>query len=362
MANPEEDKKKEGNVVGNGGDTTDTTNTTNSTNIPDPFGGIEDVKPDMSSLSNMLAERRKELKKEKTSAQNMQKYHALTDAFNSLGKMVAIPIGGAVGGNVWDSAPNLGEYKESRGYLDAIEKAKKAKDRLRDLDNLDYQLALSENERTYQQQVNALNRKWQKQLADYNFAIKRAADKEDFAEKERLEKELLQKNQDFRIKLAKMNSDDAMKLQESKNKAAIEEAKVRQQTAIINNMGNDGKDLVKRRMNDGSEIEVSKKDFIALKEYFKGRGMLDDDEVEQFIYENPQLVKDFFAANQLMHPTATQANVAPQTMQGYKINGVGQLPYYQYASNLIDNQQGNYVEAEDSNTGFDLSGYKRKTK
>lgn len=362
MANPEEDKKKEGNVVGNGGDTTDTTNTTNLTNIPDPFDGVDDVKPDMSSLSNMLASRREELKKEKTSAQNMQKYHALTDALNSLGKMVAVPIGGAIGGDVWASAPNLGEYKESRGYLDAIEKVKNAKDKLRALDDKDYQLALAENERSYQQQVNALNRRWQKQLADYNFAIKRAAEKEDFAEKERLEKELLQKNHDFQIKLANMKSDDAMKLQESKNKAALEEAKVRQQTAIINNSDKADKDIVRRRLKDGSEINVSKKDFIALKEYFKGRDMLDDEDVDQFIFDNPQLVKDFFAANQLMQPTATQASVAPQKMQGYKINGVGQLPYYQYASNLIDNQQGNYVEAEDSNTGFDASVYKRKTK
>ena len=87
----------------------------------------------------------------------MQKYYALTDALKALGQMGGTAIGGAIGGNMLDSASKVDEYKPSRGYLDAIEKSKKANDRLRALDEKEFNLAynknLREEERAYKQKM-----------------------------------------------------------------------------------------------------------------------------------------------------------------------------------------------------------------
>lgn len=126
------------------------------------------------TLSDLLEKQRKKAEVEKTDAAKMQKYYALTDALSALGKIGGSVVGGAVGGNVMDSAPAVPEYKESRGYLEAFEKAKQANDRLRALDDAEYNLALKDEERSYKQQEAKLEREYRKQLLDYENQLKQA--------------------------------------------------------------------------------------------------------------------------------------------------------------------------------------------
>lgn len=105
------------------------------------------------TIADLLANQRMSLKNEKTESAKMQKYYALTDALKALGQMGGTAIGGAIGGNVLDSAPSVTEYKPSRGYLDAIEKTKKANEKLRALDEKEYNLAVRDEDRAYKKQL-----------------------------------------------------------------------------------------------------------------------------------------------------------------------------------------------------------------
>lgn len=113
-----------------------------------PNAGVAIEKP--KTIADLIAEGYKKVEKEKTDAAKMQKYYALSDAFSALGRMGGAAIGGAIGGDVLGSAPVVPEYKESRGYIDAFERAKKANDRIKELDNMSYQLALRDEDRKLQ--------------------------------------------------------------------------------------------------------------------------------------------------------------------------------------------------------------------
>ena len=289
------------------------------------------AKPD--TLASYIEKGKEALVKEQTDAQKMQQYYALTDALNSLGKMGATAVGGAIGGNMLDSAPNVGEYKPSKGYLDAFERAKQAKEKIRALDDRYYQLALRDDERSYQQQVNAENRRWQKELADYNHKIKRAEQKEDWAEKERLEKELLKLRNQYEANLVSIKHSNDMKLQDSKNQGALEEAKVRQQTAIINSNPTDKNE--RRMLKDGSTIAIPQGYYQAMTQYFinKSNGAVDKDNVEEYIYNNPDAVREFLSSNKLIQSSTASPTTTQQPPQPKVSMADSRLPYYQYANN-----------------------------
>lgn len=158
------------------------------------------------TFSDMLEAQRQNIVKDKTDAVKMQKYYALTDALKALGQMGGAAVGGAIGGGVLDSAPSVPEYKESRGYLDAVERARKADDRLRALEEQDFNLAYSKQqrdeerayneknrkeEREYQAEQNRLNREYQAEQARITREWNKAVADGDFARKAELEKELL---------------------------------------------------------------------------------------------------------------------------------------------------------------------------
>lgn len=158
------------------------------------------------TFSDMLEAQRQNIVKDKTDAVKMQKYYALTDALKALGQMGGAAVGGAIGGGVLDSAPSVPEYKESRGYLDAVERARKANDRLRALDEQGFNLAYSKQqrdeeraynektraeERAYQAEQNKLNREYQAEQARITREWNKAVADGDFARKAELEKELL---------------------------------------------------------------------------------------------------------------------------------------------------------------------------
>ena len=145
------------------------------------------------TLSDYLSERREALKKEKTDAVKMQKYYALTDALKSLGQMAGTAVGGAIGGNAIDSAPKVEEYKESRGYIDAFERAKQANEKLRALDDKEYDLAYAkqqrDEEREFKLKVDQLDKQWQKDMIDYKSKIEQAATEKNLKLKAKYEAE-----------------------------------------------------------------------------------------------------------------------------------------------------------------------------
>lgn len=151
-------------------------------------------------LSNSMAIQRQNAEKEKTDAAKMQKYYALADVFNSIGKLGGSAVGGAVGGNMADSAPAVDPYKESRGYLAAFEKAKAANERLKGLDDKAYALAATMEEREYNKRLRDadnefklkltdLDHQWQKNFYDYKSKIEQAAAQGNLAMKAKLEAE-----------------------------------------------------------------------------------------------------------------------------------------------------------------------------
>lgn len=129
-----------------------------------------DIQPRTITISDMLEGQRRKITQDKTDAAKMQKYYALADAMKALGQMGGAAVGGAIGGNALDSAPKVAEYKESRGYLDAFEKAKQANDRLRALDekefNLSYAKQQKDEERAYWQEKAKEEQKFRAEQAE----------------------------------------------------------------------------------------------------------------------------------------------------------------------------------------------------
>ena len=259
----------------------------NATTVP-YVEETEEEKP--FSMENWFAEQRKQAQQEKTDAAKMQKYHALSNVFSSIGKLGGAAIGGAVGGNILDSAPKAEEYKQSKGYLDAFEKAKRANDRLRALDNQEFQLAYGkqqrEEERAYQakqkqaemeyrEKQAAIEREWRSEEAritrEWNAAV---ADKN--AERQAaLQKELLQMKNDFTLRLnnAKGEYDKAI--------AGLKAKGTEKQI----------------RFEDGRGIIVSKDDFEGLERYLinkkVGDEIVDKDNVYRIMSEHPEIVNGY---------------------------------------------------------------------
>lgn len=115
------------------------TNNTNNTGTEGTGAGTTNEATPANPWEEIMKERRKGLVQEKTDAEKMQRYHALTDVFNAFGKMGGSVVGGAIGGDALVGTSTK-EYKPNRGYLDAIEKAKTANDRIRALDDTAFQL------------------------------------------------------------------------------------------------------------------------------------------------------------------------------------------------------------------------------
>ena len=173
----------------------------------------------LSPWEQMLADRRETLKQDKTDAAKMQKYYALSDALKAIGKMGGTAIGSTIGGGkAIDNASPVGEYKASRGYLDAFEKAKNANEKLRALDEyelkLDYAERQKADERAYNEKQKADERSYQKEVKTderaYNDKV-RAEDKawkETQAALDRKQKEEAAKlDADWHYKLATLKSE-----------------------------------------------------------------------------------------------------------------------------------------------------------
>lgn len=252
------------------------------------------------TLSDYLEEQRKSLTKDKTDAVKMQKYYALTDVFNALGKMGGAAAGGAIGGNMLDSAPNVGEYKESRGYLDAFENAKKANERLRALDAQEFQLAyetqkrnddraydakVREAERAYKTESERLNREWTAEQNRINREWQKAVADQDFERQSALKKELATMEQNFKLQYQKINN-------------AHEEAikKIGQETVKLQNKLYDREHPIVFR--DGNTINMTTSQIEDMLENFKGQVIggrkITEDNFGEILRSNPDAFKTYF--------------------------------------------------------------------
>lgn len=249
------------------------------------------------TLFDMLAGQRKTVEKEQTDAALMQKYYALSDAFNALGKMGGAAIGGAIGGNMMDSAPIVGEYKENRGYITAFEKAKQANARLREFDNMQYQLAVRDEERSYKQQHDKLNREYQKQLIDYKNQIDRANADRDYERSKELKMAIAEMEQKHKKEIAELNNkyeqeNLRLKNQYRQSEQAGSRANMQYQHDLYNS--------VPLAFNDGTGIRMSKNDYEGLLRFLMGKpyngGKINKDNIDAFIRENPKMVNDYITA------------------------------------------------------------------
>lgn len=245
----------------------------------------------------MLAGLKTTVQQDKTDAAKMQKYYALTDALNAIGKMGATAVGGKIGGNTLDSAMIVPEYKPSRGYLDAFEKAKQANDRLRALDEKEFQLKYNDaqraEERAYKAELDELNRQWQKDMIDYRAKIDQATAEKNMALKAKYEKEMAEAQQQYWEERAAINHNYNM------------EEKARSEKIVAMQMAGKKKEEespVPFTFHDLTKVDIPKHLYPELIGWALSKGKLGDDyvdkdNVEIILRKNPNLVKGFLNAH-----------------------------------------------------------------
>ena len=264
----------------------------NPTGITNP--AVEAAKP--KTLSELLADQRKAAVKDKTDAAKMQKYYALTDAFSALGKMGGAAVGGAIGGNMLDSAPIVADYQPSRGYIDAFEKAKQDNDRIRALDEKVFNLAARDEERAYNDKVRAADRKYQEEQNKLN--------REFQAEQNRLTREwnkaVADGNREAQAKIERelivLKHQNDMAMQRLKNQGALDEKNAGQEYAKLQA---DMYNTTPIRFSDGTTIKIPDNYYEAIRRSLINTKVNDKaitkDNVDSFIVNNPALINQYLA-------------------------------------------------------------------
>lgn len=214
-----------------------------------------DIKPRQITISDMLEGQRRKAMQDKTDAAKMQRYYALADAMKALGQMGGAAVGGAIGGNALDSAPAVEKYKESRGYLDAFERAKQANDRLRALDEkeftLSYNKQLRDEDRKYKEEIADKERQFRAEQAELERKWKTA----NAAERAKIEQAILVSKQAHE-KWLKDRSVEMVKLQMKGKGSPKDESAITGDPIIFD---------------DDSVLYLDKKDLNALKNRFINR-------------------------------------------------------------------------------------------
>lgn len=313
----------------------------NNANAQNEKGIIPQAQPD--TISTMLAGQRAKLVKDKTDAAKMQKYYALTDALGALGKMGGAVIGGAAGGNVLDSMPNVGEYKESRGYLDAFERAKQANEKLRGLDDREFQLRydkqLRDEQRAYADQKEKLTREYNEQQAQLNREWQMERDRINREWQAAVAEKNFERQAQLKKDLAKMDNDFKLKYQA--NQASYNETLKKYSSEMVKmQMGGGKGSLVPIGFKDGTAIEVPKAYYDEMLEYFVGdvwdERTVTKDNVKTFIRNHPKEVNAFLNMFGLgTEEKKAEEDSAPQPMN-YKNQG---FPVYFSPDNNIGGAQ-----------------------
>lgn len=263
----------------------------------------ENTQEQTPTIEGMFEELKKARQQDKTDAVKMQKYHALTDAFNALGKMGGAAIGGAIGGNALESAPNVGEYQPSRGYVDAFEKAKAANERLRAIDDMEFKLAVDKQQKDADR---AYNDKVRQEDRDYRSAeaqLEREWQQTFFKFKSDIEQAIADKNwarsAELQQKMAAAAQAHDIKMQNLRNSGSLAEAQVRQETARLQ-----AEKPIPVYFEDGTVMEIPKTELEAIKTSLKGKTIggirVSDTTVDEVIRNNPQLIKERLALRNQM--------------------------------------------------------------
>ena len=253
------------------------------------------------TFSDMLAPLRASAIKDKTDAQKMQQYYAMSDVLSALGKMGGAAVGGAIGGSALDSAPATEPYKESRGYLEAFDRVKQADDRLRKLDEQEFQLAYNkkqrDEERAYQAEQSRINREFQAKQKILQMQYEKAIADENLDKKAKIEKEIL----------ALRNQYD-MQLQALRNKGNLDEKMLSKEIVEMQTRGGAGlssKDYVPVIFNDRTYQHIPKYYYDAIVDALIGSEIngefVDESNIKSIIRDNPELIRGYlemFGLNQ----------------------------------------------------------------
>ena len=288
------------------------------------------------TMAEIFANAKKEAEQEKTDAQKMQRYYALADVFKSLGQMGGAVVGGAIGGNILDSAPNVGEFKESRGYIDAFERVKKANERIKQLTDKEYELAYTKEQRDEERAYNEarekanreynaaqaeINRRWQADQQRINREWQQAVADKDFERQAALKKELAQIDQNYKLEIQRINN--------------AHEYALKQISSDIVNLQMNNK--VPFSFDNGTSVDLTKKDYEGLKRKYINKRIdgikVTEDNIDMILGKNPKLVEDYFASfgKKVSFNKAEQGKEEPQTtLPSSKVLGgtPGSSPYY----------------------------------
>ena len=274
-------------------------------------GEMSETAPDKpKSFAEILSERYEDMRKtaeqEKTDAAKMQKYYALTDALRAIGQLGGTAVGGAIGGDLPDSAPAVDPYKESRGYLDAFERAKKANDRIKELDEKGFSLALRdeqraydqamrEEDRAYREKLDALDKQWQKDFYDYRSKIDQAIAQGNMELQAKLREEQEAREQEY------WKERNAITQQHDIVMKAWGERIVNKQMGLDAN-GNPKEDGVDFAFYDDNvkPTRIPTKRYKEMLAHYASMGkigdvVVDEENVVSILKSNPQLVKGFLA-------------------------------------------------------------------
>jgi hypothetical protein len=330
------------------------------------------AEPKLSAWEQMMKERRETLKKDQTDAHKMQQYYALTDALKSLGQMGGAAIGGAAGGDVLAGgiAP---EYKASRGYIDAFENAKTAKEALRKLDDSEFQLRYNkevrDEERAQQAERDRLGREFQAQQAELNRQYQaqqaqiardwnKAVAEMDFERQAALKKEIAQMEHDFKLKYQQnqLAHENALK--------KISENIVKMQMSGGGTTYTSGGGKVSGipiAFKNGKGITIPKPYYDNMQEFFIGEDLgngkkVTKDNVKTFIKNNPDKVGAYlqifgFDANLADEAAAETEEATTETVTPAVINNgfpmyfspTGYLGDSQFSVDAVNDVWGSYM-------------------
>lgn len=288
------------------------------------------------TISDLLSSQREAAVKDKTDAGRMQQYYALADVFNALGKMGGAVVGGAVGGNILDSAPTVGEYKESRGYLDAFERAKQANERLRALDDKAFTLAYNkqekEDERAYKEKALKLENDYRKQLADYENKLKQAQAQQNYELQKSLQESIENLKHEHDMALAKLKGDYAIN-----EKNLSKEIVSMQMGGAGIDPSSLGKTITPVIFKDKSMQYIPNYALDAIRTALMGTVVgegenaieVDKDNVDSIIRDNPEMINEYLIQLGLMErPKPKQSNgtstVAPIEFAGGSLDSYNQ--------------------------------------
>lgn len=319
----------------------------------------------LSPWEQMLKERRKTLKQEKTDAAKMQKYYALADALKSLGKMGGTALGSVIGGGkAIDNATQVGEYKASRGYLDAFEKAKNANEALRKLDDTEFQLKYADEqkkeerkhqkqliaeEREFKLKVDQLDKQWQKDMIDYKAKIEQAATENNLALKAKYEAEAAALTQQYWKERAKITHGYTMEEKRVGNET------IQNQYKLYN--------TVPIGFKNGTGITVPKPYYEDMLQFFiDEENGIDKDNVATYIRNNPDKVNAYLQmfglSSGTMTPTAAQTGAGVQYQFPYHMS---QIPADQMSiAPTAITVPASTTEQESNNTEVDYSQFKQQ--